>query len=216
MTSDQTPADEGGNDTQEASQSKETTLGNIAGKAQTVQAAIESVEDDVPTEVFRRLTHMKTAIKAIQDWAKDADPHDTDAVVGASTIVDAERTRAGDIRQEVPDGNTTLLQKFDTLENRLEDLANAVDARKFSTTQYVVYVNKQFVKRYADRSVTVETILVDAGKKDPDELGLFPLDGLLGNRQEDQAFPAERDLNLSDDYRTFFESTSDGGKIAHE
>jgi sulfur carrier protein ThiS len=159
---------------------------------------------------------MKEAIGALETWADDADPQNTDAIVGAKTIVSAERERASDIRQEVPNGNTSLLQKFDNLTERLEKLADTIEPLEFSTTGYVVYVNQQFVDRYDASSGSVETILLDADKKDPDELGLFPLDGLLGNRQEDQAFPAERDLDLSDEYRTFFESTSDGGKIAYE
>lgn len=199
-----------------ASEHSTTTTNEVAGKVQPVQSAIEAIEDDVPVEVFRRLSHMKAAIDAFEDWADEADVQDTDALVGAKTIVDAERERAAAIRHEVPDGNTSLLQKFDNLEDRLEDLGDAVNQLDFTTTGYVVYVNQQFVGRYDDSSMSVETILLDADKKDPDELGLFPLDGLLGDRQENQAFPADRDLDLRDEYRTFFESTSDGGKIAHE
>jgi len=87
----------------------------------------EPIEDDVPVEVFRRLSHMKEAIGAIETWADDADPNDTDALVGAKTIVSTERERASDIRQEVPDGNTNLLQKFDNLTERLENLADTVE-----------------------------------------------------------------------------------------
>lgn len=207
---------ESNSSTETADESSTTTTNEVAGKVQPVQSAIEAIEDDVPVEVFRRLSHMKAAIEVIEDWADEAEPDNTDALVGAKTIIDAERERAADIRQEVPDGNTSLLQKFEDLEDRFEDLSDTVDPLDFGTTGYVVYVNQQFVSRYDVRSVTVETILLDADKKDPSELGLFPLDGLLGDRKEDQAFPANRDLDLSDEYRTFFESTSDGGKIAHE
>jgi hypothetical protein len=79
-----------------------------------------------------------------------------------------------------------------------------------------VYVNSQFVGRYTTDNISVEKILTDADKEDPTELGLFPLASLTGDRQRDQAFPADEDLDLSDANRTFFESTSDGGKIAHE
>lgn len=209
MSERNTPADS-------ADEHSTTTTKKVAGKVNPVQSAIEAIEDDVPVEVFRRLSHMKEAIGAIETWADDADPQDIDALVGAKTIVTAERERAGDIRQEVPDGNTSLLEKFDNLTERLENLADTVEPLEFSTIGHVVYVNQQFVDRYDDSSVSVESILLDAGKKDPDELGLFPLDGLLGNRQEDQAFPADRDLDLGEKNRTFFESTSDGGKIAYE
>lgn len=193
-----------------------TTTNEVAGKINPVQSAIGAIEDDVPVEVFRQLSHMKAAIGAIKKWADEADSKDTDALVGAKTIISAEHERVGDIRQEVPSGNTSLLQKFDNLVDRLENLAGTVEPLEFTTTGYVVYVNQQFINRYDDSPVSVETILLDADKKDPEELGLFPLDGLLGDRQEDQAFPADQELNLSDEYRTFFESTSDGGKIAHE
>lgn len=209
MSERNTPADS-------AEEHSTTTTKKIAGKVNSVLSAIEAIEDDVPVEVFRRLSHMKEAIGVIETWADDADPRDTDMLVGAKTIVSTERERARDIRQEVPDGNTSLLQKFDNLTERLENLVDIVEPLEFSTTGYVVYVNQQFVDRYDDSSVSVETILLNAGKKDSDELGLFPLDSLLGNRQEDQAFQANRDLDLDEKYRTFLESTSDGGKIAYE
>ena len=209
MSERNTPADS-------ADEHSTTTTKKVDGKVNPVQSAIEAIEDDVPVEVFRRLSHMMEAIGVLGTWADNAGPQDTDALVGAKTIVSAERERASDIRQEVPDSNTSLLQKFDNLKERLENLADTVDPLEFGTTGYVVYVNQQFVGRYDGNSVSVETILLDADKEDPDELGLFPLDGLLGNRQEDQAFPADRNLDLSDKYRIFFESTSDGGKIAYE
>lgn len=209
MSDHESPADSAG-------EHSATTTKAVAGKIQPVQNAIDALKDDVPVDIFRRLDHMDGALGAIEGWADEADPHDTDALVGAKTIINAEQERVADIRREVPDGNTSLRQKFENLEARLEDLEDVVNELTFTATAYVVYVNKQFVSRYADRQVSVETILVDAGKEDPDELGLFPRDGLFGDRQEDQAFPAERELDLGDEHRTFFESTSDGGKIAHE
>lgn len=209
MSERNTPADS-------AEKHSTTTTKEVAGKVNPVQSAIGAIEDDVPAEVFRRLSHMKEAIGTIENWADEADSKDIDALAGTKTIVSAERGRARAIRQEVPDSNTDLLQKFDNLKEQLENLTETVEPLDFTTTGYVVYVNQQFVNRYDDRSASVETILLDADKKDPDELGLFPLDSLLGNRQEDQAFPADRELDLNDEYRTFFESTSDGGKIAYE
>ncbi|WP_424016276.1 hypothetical protein ACOZ4N_01225 (plasmid) [Halorientalis pallida] len=202
--------------TDSAKGNRTVTTKAVAGKVEPVQRAINDLEDDVPLDIFRRLDHSEEAIEAIEDWADNADPKDTDALVGAKIIIDAEQERAAALREEVPDGNIDLLRKFEEFEDRLEDLEDLVDSLKFTTTAYVVYVNSQFVARYDSSDVSVETMLTDAEKEDPDELGLFPLDGLTGNRQRDQAFPADEDLDLGGKNRTFFESTSDGGKIAHE
>lgn len=209
MSDHDTPADS-------AEENRTTTTNAVAGKIEPVQQAINDLEDDVPPGIFRRIDHLEKAVEAIEDWADNADPHDTDALVGAKTIIDAEQERADVLRGEVPDGNNDLLRKFERLEDRLEDLEDAVDPLEFTTTAHVVYVNSQFIDRYTPDDVTVETILSDAGKEDPEELGLFPLDGLTGDRQTDKAFPADRKLDLDEPHRTFFESTSDGGKIAHE
>jgi hypothetical protein len=199
-----------------ADQESSTTTSEVAGKIQPVQAAINSLEDEVPNHILRRLGYLEDALEAAEDWADEADPDDINAIAGIQTIVDAEQSRVDMLRSEVPSGRQSLERKFQNLEDRLAALADTVDGLRFTTTAYVVYVNKQFVARYDDDEIGVEAILRDAGKEDPDELGLFPLDSLYGDRQEDKAFPADRELNLSDRYRTFFESTSDGGKIAYE
>jgi len=199
-----------------AEQESSTTTSEVAGKIQPVQTAINSLEDEVPNNILRRLGYLEDALEAAEDWADEADPNDINAIAGIQTIVDAEQSRVDMLRSEIPSGRQSLEQKFQNLEDRLAALADTVDGLRFNTTANVVYVNKQFVARYDDDEVGVETILRAAGKEDPDELGLFPLDSLYGDRQEDKAFPADRELNLSDQYRTFFESTSDGGKIAYE
>ncbi|QRV16323.1 hypothetical protein JMJ58_05370 [Haloterrigena salifodinae] len=191
-----------------------TTTKAIAGKINPVQSAIEMLEDELPPTLIRKLDHLKGALATIEDWADDAEPHDIDALVGAKTIIDAEQQRVEDLRSQAGSGQTAVIQKFEKVTDRLSDLKDTVEPLTFTTTAYVVYVNGQFVARYSDGDVTVETLLEDAGKEDPDELGLFPLDGFNGDRQTDQAFPADQDLDLSDEHRTFFESTSDGGKIA--
>lgn len=199
-----------------AEQENSTTTSQVAGKIQPIQAAINSLEDEVPNNILRRLGYLEDALKAIEDWADEADPNDIDAIDGVQTIVEAEQSRVDALRSEIPSGRQSVEQKFQNIEDRLAALADTVDGLTFTTTAYVVYVNKQFVTRFDDNEVDVGTILRAAGKEDPDELGLFPLDDLYGDRQEDQAFPADRELDLSGPHRTFFESTSDGGKIAYE
>lgn len=225
MSNSDEPADEGGHDHageehddhRDHNDIDEDTVEEVTELVQAVQDAADDLRDDVPPEIFRRLDHLEGAIEAIEDWADDAEPDQgVDALAGAKTIVDAEQERAETLRNEAPSGNVDLLQQFEVLEDALEDLEDTVDAFTFGTTSYVVYMNRQFVARYTTDDVSVETILEDAGKQDPDELGLFPLDGITGDRQTDQAFPADRELDLDESYRTFFESTSDGGKIAHE
>jgi sulfur carrier protein ThiS len=199
-----------------ANQKQSTTTKEVAGKIRPVQNAVDALEDDVPNEILRRLGYLVDALEAVEDWAAEADPHDINAIAGVKTIVDAEQVRVDALRSDIPSGRQSVDQKFQNLEDRLTDLADTVDDLEFTTTAYVVYVNKQFVARYDEDNVDVATILKAAGKEDPEELGLFPLDSLYGDRQEDQAFPADRELDLSEENRKFFESTSDGGKIAYE
>ncbi|MDL0126622.1 hypothetical protein [Halobacterium salinarum] len=190
------------------------SLANIADIVQDIQDAIDDLEDDVSVDLFKRLDNLEGAVETIEDWADNPEDDGLDAIAGAQTIVDAEQTRAELLREKVPDGRAELLRKFETLEDALEDLEDRVDPLTFTTNAYIVYVNHEFVARYTDDEVDVETILRDAGKEDPDELGLFPLDGFRGARQTDQAFPADRTLDLDEADRIYFESTSDGGKIA--
>lgn len=222
MTSNNTPADEGGHEETQAQHAEEPAdaespvLKRVARHAQRVQNAVQPLESEVAPENLRDLQHLEHGAATIEDWADNASPGDIDALVGAKTIVEAEQERVQALRDEVGAGRTSVVKKFDTLADRLKDLREEVDPLTFDVTAYVVYVNKRFVKRYDESSVEVETILVDADKKNPEELGLFPTDGLEGEREEDLAFPAGKQLDLRDEYRTFFQSTSDGGKIAHE
>lgn len=190
------------------------TTDRVADGAQAVQDAIEALEGELPPTLQREVDHLGDGVEAIEDWADEADAQDTDALAGAPVTVDAEQKRVEHLESQVGTGQTELWEKVDNVEDALEDLEDIVDPLRFSTTRYVVYLNDQFTERYEEKSTSVEKILTDATKEDPSELGLFPLDGFNGQRQTDQAFPADNDLDLSDDHRTFFESTSDGGKIA--
>ncbi|MDH5021683.1 hypothetical protein [Halobacterium rubrum] len=223
MTDSQSSAGDSGHDQPEESADEQhgnsdsddrADLKQVAEVVQRVQNGIDDLEPEVSIDLFKRLDHLEGAAEAIEDWADDAEDDDLDAIAGAQAIVDAEQTRVGLLREKAPDGRGELLRKFETLEDSLEDLEDTVDAFTFTTNAYIVYVNQQFVGRYTNDQVDVETILRDAGKKSPEELGLFPLDGFRGSRQTDQAFPANETLDLDGPNRTHFESTSDGGKIA--
>ncbi|WP_232700815.1 hypothetical protein [Halobacterium wangiae] len=197
-------------------QEQSTTTKEVAGKIRPAQNAVDALEDDVPTEILRRLGYLVDALEAAKGWADEAEPHDVNAIAGVKTIVDAEQDRVDALRSDIPSGRQSVDQKFQNIEDRLADLADTVGDLEFTATAHVVYVNKQYVGRYDEDTVDVATILKAAGKEDPGELGLFPLDSLYGDRQEDQAFPSDRELDLREENREFFESTSDGGKIAYE
>ena len=198
----------------ESTKNETITTKQVAGKTQPVQATINTLENDLPPTYLPAIEHLEGAIKTIKSWADDASPHDIDALVGAPIIVDAEQQRLKTHESKVGSGHADLHAKLENAQDALDNLGDIVDKLTFDTVGYVVYVNGQFISRYTDADVSVETILEDADKEDPEELGLFPLDGFAGDRQADQAFPADNDLDLSDEHRTFFESTSDGGKIA--
>lgn len=193
---------------------RDEPLADISDTVQAIQDAIDNLEDEVSIDLFKRLDNLEAAVETIEDWADDSENDDVEAIAGVQTIVDAEQTRAELLRDQAPDGRVELLRKFESLEDALEELEDLVDPITFDTKAYIVYVNHEFVARYADDQIDVESILRDAGKEDPEELGLFPLDGFRGSRQTDQAFPADRTLDLDDANRIHFESTSDGGKIA--
>ena len=201
--------------TEDACGEEETiTTDQVAERVQAVQDAIEALEDELPPTLRREVDHLGDGVEAIEDWANEADSQNIDALSGAPVIVDAEQDRAEYLEAQVGTGQTELWEMVDNVGDALENLEDEVDSLEFSTARYVVYVNNQFTERYEERSISVEKILADAYKEDPSELGLFPLDGFKGQRQTDQAFPADDDVDLSDDDRVFFESTSDGGKIA--
>jgi len=192
----------------------EITTDQVADYAQAVQDAIKALKSEFPPTLRREVDHLGDGVEAIEDWADEADSQDIDALAGAPVIVDAEQERVEHLEAQIGTGQTDIWEKLDNVEDALEDLEDVVDALTFTTTRYVVYVNSQFTERYDERSASVRTILTDAHKENPSELGLFPLDEFKGQRQSEQAFPADENLNLGDDHRTFFESTSDGGKIA--
>lgn len=198
----------------EREQEETITTDRVADGAQAVQDAIEALEGELPPTLQREVDNLGDGVEAIEDWADEADTHDTDALAGAPIIVDAEQKRVEHLESQVGTGQTELWEKVDNVEDALEDFEDVVDPLRFTTSRYVVYVNGQFTERYEEKSISVEKILTDANKEDPSELGLFPLDEFKGQRQTDQAFPADTNLDLSDAHRTFFESTSDGGKIA--
>lgn len=190
----------------------EKQFNQIAELAESTQDAISRLQGEFPPQLQRDVDHMEAAIEQVADWADEAT--DADALAGASVIIEAEQIRIADLQTQVGSGNEDVRGKLEAVENRLDALGDAISDLDISTVAYVIYVNSQFVARYYENSVKVETILEDAGREDPSELGLFPLDEFDGDRQTDQAFPADKDLNLNEDYRTFFRSTSDGGKIA--
>lgn len=201
---------ESGNDTAEA----ETE--NYRGLAENIENAQDRLDDfeaDLPPFYREEVNHLGTDLEVLGDWVDDAEEEGANALAGAATVVATMRARMKYFEDEL--GQQGDLQgKLQSLEGALNPIEEKVEDLSITETAYVVYVNREYVARYWDSNVAVETVLEDAGRQKPSELGLFPLDGLYGDWQTDQAFPADNDLDLDGDHRTYFESTSDGGKIA--
>lgn len=202
-----TPSDSG-NDSEEAENYR-----GLAENIENAQDRLADLEADLPPFYREEVDHLGRDLEVLADWVDDAEEEGANALAGATTIVDTMRARINHFKDEF--GQQGDLQgKLQSLAGALNPVEEKIEDLPITETAYVVYVNRRFVARYWDSDVKVETILEDAAKPNPSELGLFPLDGLYGDWQTDQAFPANNDLDLDDDHRTYFDSTSDGGKIA--
>lgn len=197
-------------------ESGEAETENYRGLAENIENAqdrLANLEADLPPYFREEVDHLATDLEVLADWVDDAKEDGAIELTGATTIVDTMHARIDHFEDEF-DQQGDLHGKVQAVEGALNPIEEKIEDLPITETAYVVYMNRGFVTRYWENNVTVETILEDADRQNPSELGLFPLDGLYGDWQTDQAFPADNNLDLGDEHRTYFESTSDGGKIA--
>lgn len=187
----------------------------LAAKIETAKDHIEALEDEFPPHYRRELEDLEDEIEVLKDWTTTADSDENvEALAGATVIVETAQARVNHLQDEFGQGAGELSGRIETLGQAIQNIKDEVDDLTLTSDVHVVYVNREFIARYEDDDVTVKRILKDADRKDPSELGLFPLDGLYGTHTEDKAFPADHDLDFDEPHRTYFETTSDGGKIA--
>lgn len=190
------------------------TATEIDSQIDKAQGLTQSLSDQLTPHLGRTVQYLMEDLEVLEDWSEEVDAEGVDALAGAPTVVETALLRVNFLQDEVGEAGSDLRQRLEELEGTLAELQDAVDGFDISADAYVTYVNASFAARYAQMKVRVGTILSDAGRKDVDELGLYPLDALYGAAIPDLAFPANREVNLSDEHRTYWQSESDGGSIA--
>lgn len=185
------------------------------------EGLVESLKQELPPYLAREAENLETDLAVLERWTDDAESEGEEALAGAPIVVDTAQVRVDYLQDEVGQSDQGLAERLEEVEDALEDTEDVVDRLVITTTAYVTYVNRSFAERYFDARTTIRSILI-AGLEDDieniedqaDEFGLFPQDSLFGENVEDLAFPANREVNLGEEHRIYWMSTSDGGKIA--
>lgn len=210
-------AAESGTGQDESSKSIETLGANI----NRAQGLTESLKQELTPYLAREAENLETDLEVLERWTADAEQKCVEALVGAPIVVETAQVRVDYFQNEIGQSDQALTSRLEEIEDALEDIEDIVDGLAITTTAYVTYVNRSFAERYFDAQVTIRSILI-AGlvgdveniEDQADEFGLFPQDGLFGENVEDLAFPANREVDLDEEHRVYWMSTSDGGKIA--
>lgn len=202
----------------DTSATNEQHSNNLRGPIQKAQGLVESLENDLPPTHTRTVQHLETDLEVLEEWASDAEDEGVEALAGAPVVVDTAQLRVDHLQDKLGQADQDLATRLEEIEDALEEIEDVVDDLDITTTAYVVYVNRGFAARYYTAEASISTLLIaglDGDIEDQvDEFGLFPQDGLYGDNVEDKAFPANREIDLGAEHRTYWTSTSDGGKIA--
>ena len=191
----------------------------LRGSVNQAQGLANSIKRDLPPTHTRAVENLETDLEVLEQWLDDVEVDGVDALAGAPIVVGTAQLRIEHLQDKVGQGDPDLATRLEELEDTVEEIEDVVDDLQIGTTAYVTYVNRSFADRYFTAAVQISTLLI-AGLDDEDvdqnvdDYGLFPMDSIYGDSVEDQAFPANREVDLGDDHRRYWESTSDGGKIA--
>ena len=205
----------------EQDESIEMTTDRLAPNINRAQGLANSLKNELPPTYTREVEHLETDLEVLERWTDDADDEGVEALAGASTVVDTAQIRIEYLQNEIGDADQGIATRLENLEEAFIEIEAVVNGIEIKTTAYVVYVNRSFADRHFDAQVSISTMLISGLEGDVEdiegqvnEFGLFPMDGLFGQSVEDLAFPANWDTDLSEEHRTYWTSTSDGGKIA--
>lgn len=191
-----------------------STPEEIDGQIKKAQGLTQSLADQLTPHLSRTVRYLDEDLEVLEEWNEEVDAEGVDVLAGAPTVVETALLRVNFLQDEVGEADTGLQQRLEELKAALATLQDTVDELNITKDAFVTYVNASFAARYVQPEIRVGTILSDAGREDVDELGLYPLDGLYGTAIPDLAFPANRDADLSEENRTYWQSESDGGSIA--
>lgn len=203
ITDEATSADTGGR-----------TLSELSGSIKRAQGLLDAFGQDLIPRLEREADHLGDDLEVLEDWTGDAEEEGAFALAEADVVVRTSRKRVDYLEEQIGEADAGLRERLERLDGALEDIQDRVDSLEVSRVAYATYVNRGFAARYDESTVQVSTILQDTGRKDVEELGLYPLDDLFGNAIPELAFPANREVDLRDDNRTYWESESDGGLVA--
>lgn len=208
--------DETADDTSATTQAQHSS--KLHGPIQKAQGLVESLENDLPPTHTRTVQHLEKDLEVLEEWVTDAEDEGVEALAGAPVVVDTAQLRVDHFQDKIGQTDQDLATRLEEIDDAVEDIEDVVDDLDITTTAYVVYVNRGFAARYFAAEASISALLI-AGLDDDiedrvDEFGLFPQDDLYGDNVEDKAFPANREVDLDAEHRTYWTSTSDGGKIA--
>lgn len=191
-----------------------STPEEIDGQIKKAKGLAQSMANQLPPHLSRTVRYLDEDLEVLEEWREEIDADGVDALAGAPTVVETALLRVNFLQDEVGESDASLKKRLEELEDALAALQDTADGLKITADAFVTYVNASFAARYVEPKIRVGAILSDAGREDVDELGLYPLDGLYGTAIPDLAFPANREVDLSKEHRTYWQSESDGGSIA--
>lgn len=191
-----------------------STPDEIDGQISKAQGLGKSLGEQLTPHLSRTVRHLSEDLEVLEAWNTDVNAEGVDALAGAPTVVATALLRVNFLQDEISEADPGLQQRLEELADTLATLQDTVNGLDITADAFVTYVNASFAARYVQTKVRVGAILSDAGREDVDELGLYPLDGLYGTAIPDLAFPANREVDLSEEHRTYWQSESDGGSIA--
>lgn len=178
------------------------------------QGLLEAFQQGLTPYLEREAGHLGEDLRVLEEWSENAEQDGIEALADAETVAVTTLKRTDYFEEQIGDADAGLAERLERLDEALRDIEDTVDDLEISAVAFVSYVNRSFAARYSNPTVEVGEILEDAGRDDVDELGLYPLDDLFGQAIPELAFPANREVDLREPNRIYWESESDGGSIA--
>lgn len=195
-------------------QDTESRVRDLQADIDRAQGLLEAFQQDLTPYLEREAGHLGEDLRVLEEWSENAEQDGIEALAGAETVTATTLKRTDYFEEQIGDADAGLAERLERLDEALRDIEDMVDDLEISAVAFVTYVNRAFAARYSNPTVEVGQILEDAGRDDVDELGLYPLDDLFGQAIPELAFPANREVDLREPHRIYWESESDGGSIA--
>lgn len=195
-------------------QDTESRVRDLQDAIDRAQGLLEAFQQGLTPYLEREAGHLGDDLRVLEEWSEDVEQAGIEALAGAEIVAETTLKRTDYFEEQIGEADAGLAERLERLDEALRDIEDAVGDLEISAVAFVTYVNRAFAARYLNPTVEVGEILEDAGRDDVDELGLYPLDTLFGQAIPELAFPANREVDLREPNRIYWESESDGGSIA--